>query len=207
MDSKNKQEIYIQSKGTVKIQSNKEILLRDLINIYTNVGLQEKIENMIYEITLLENQNNYVASILSIINAIKKHYPDADIHVIGEPDILINLEDSNKKDDRFRLLRVILVCFLLFVGAATAIINFHSDVDMKQTQQIIYRIITGKETDQLLLLQIPYSIGIGVGMTVFFNHIFRKKINQEPSPLEMEVYSYQQNLDQYIKNNADKHNR
>jgi hypothetical protein len=94
--------------------------------------------------------------------------------------------------------------FLLFIGSITAIINFHSDVDMKQAHKAIYRVITGIETDKLLLIQIPYSLGIGAGMSVFFNHVFNKKINKEPTPLEMEIHTYQQGVDKYIKNNSVK---
>ena len=38
-------------------------------------------------------------------------------------------------------------------------------------------------------------------MAVFFNNVFSKKINEEPTPLEMEMYTYRQNVDEYIKNN------
>ncbi|NMA03388.1 MAG: stage V sporulation protein AB, partial [Clostridiales bacterium] len=40
------------------------------------------------------------------------------------------------------------------------------------------------------------------GMSVFFNHVINKKINEEPTPLEMEMHTYQQNVDKYIKDNS-----
>lgn len=58
--------------------------------------------------------------------------------------------------------------------------------------------MTGKEEEKPLLFQIPYSIGIGLGMILFFNHVFKKRINEEPSPLEVEMFNYQQSLDQYV---------
>ena len=48
------------------------------------------------------------------------------------------------------------------------------------------------------MFQIPYSIGLGLGMVLFFNHFFRKRINEEPSPLEVEMFNYQQDIDQYV---------
>jgi stage V sporulation protein AA len=62
----------------------------------------------------------------------------------------------------------------------------------------IYELVTGVRNDHPLLLQIPYSIGIGIGMMVFFNHLFRKKINEEPSPLEVEMFMYEENVNKYI---------
>lgn len=32
----------------------------------------------------------------------------------------------------------------------------------------------------------------------FFNHWFKKRFNEEPSPLEVEIFNYQQDLQQYI---------
>ena len=138
----------------------------------------------------------------SIIALIKDKYPASRVSVIGDMDVLVSYQ--SKKTIGNKILRTIIVCFLLSIGAATAIMNFHSDVDMLQTQKKIYYMITGKNKDNILLLQIPYSLGIGVGMTVFFNHFFNKKINDEPSPLELEVHSYQQNVDQYIKEHINK---
>ncbi|SNS36707.1 stage V sporulation protein AA [Anaerovirgula multivorans] len=201
--------IYIQSKKKVKLEKNQPILLKDLMDIYSSdYNLRKEIENIEYKIQDKKIKNTFIISVFSIISLINLQFPNSNISVIGETDILVSFQHkSNREDSKGKLIRVILVCFLLFVGAATAIINFHSDVDMPETQKTIYRIITGKESDNLLLLQIPYSLGIGVGMSVFFNHIFRKRINNEPSPLEVEVHLYQENLDQYIKNNSEKHTK
>ncbi|MNP81772.1 hypothetical protein D3C76_1802270 [compost metagenome] len=35
-------------------------------------------------------------------------------------------------------------------------------------------------------------------MIIFFNHLFKKKWNEEPTPLEVEMYLYQENLNQYV---------
>lgn len=32
----------------------------------------------------------------------------------------------------------------------------------------------------------------------FFNHWFNKRFNEEPSPLEVEIFNYQQDLDNYL---------
>lgn len=103
-------------------------------------------------------------------------------------------------------MRITVVTILLFIGAAIAIINFHEDVNMEESLKIINRIVTGEETENLLLLKIPYSLGLGVGMVTFFSHVFRKKWKKEPSPLELEMYSYKKNIDNYILDNT-KHNK
>lgn len=196
-------DIYLQSKGKVNLDINKPILIGDLINVYTNnFQIKSMIEGIKYDIKRIDEKKDYIISILSIIALIKDEYPASRVSVIGDMDVLVSYQ--SKKTIGNKILRTIIVCFLLSIGAATAIMNFHSDVDMLQTQKNIYYMITGKNKDNILLLQIPYSLGIGVGMTVFFNHFFNKKINDEPSPLELEVHSYQQNVDQYIKEHINK---
>ncbi len=93
---------------------------------------------------------------------------------------------------------------LLFVGAALAIIYFHEDVSMQQVHQRLYYMVTGESNKKPLLFQIPYSLGLGLGMILFFNHVFQKRINEEPSPLEVEMFQYQQSLDQYVMMNENK---
>ena len=76
--------------------------------------------------------------------------------------------------------------------------NFHEDVSMQDAHQRLYKIITGKSVDKPLMFQIPYSFGLGLGMILFFNHVFKKRLNEEPSPLEVEMFNYQQDLDRYV---------
>lgn len=199
-----RKEIYIQFKDKVTIETGQDIYLRDLIEIFA----PPEVKGYIGELTLGDNdkqdQSSFIIQMLDIIEVIKGAYPEYMIFTLGSPELLISFVQADKKDDRYLYLRLVLVCFLLFMGSITAIINFHSDVDMKQAHRGIYRIVTGIETDSPLLLQIPYSLGIGAGMSVFFNHVFKKRINQEPSPLEVEMFMYQQNMDAYLKGNDGK---
>ncbi|KAB3531480.1 stage V sporulation protein AA [Alkaliphilus serpentinus] len=192
-------QIYIQSKGKVEAYKNKTLFIKDLVDIYADSKVKEEIESIEYPLQSKGLKKTMVISVLAIIQLIKEKDSEIIIMVLGQPDILINLQEESNKKDKFKILRLAFVTLLLFVGSMTAIINFHADVDMKAAHKTMYHIITGEEKDRPLLLQIPYSIGIGVGMSVFFNHIFKKRINTEPSPLEVEMFLYQQNMDVYLK--------
>ena len=67
-----------------------------------------------------------------------------------------------------------------------------------RSHQKLFTLITGRIDDKPLLIQIPYSFGLGIGMILFFNHFFKKRFNEEPSPLEVEMFNYQQDLDRYV---------
>ncbi|MDI9476754.1 MAG: stage V sporulation protein AA [Natronincolaceae bacterium] len=196
-------QVFLSLKEKAILRSRRPVLLRDLANISAEEEIKRDLEKLVYPINI-EEEDNISISAISVISFIKKNVHDIDLVVVGETDVLVSFVNEEINKDKYRIVRVILVCFLLFIGSITAIINFHSDVDMKQAHKAIYRVITGIETDKLLLIQIPYSLGIGAGMSVFFNHVFNKKINKEPTPLEMEIHTYQQGVDKYIKNNSVK---
>ena len=75
--------------------------------------------------------------------------------------------------------------------------NFHADVSMATVHQKLYAIITGREVVHPLLLQIPYSLGLGSGMILFFNRFFKRRLNEEPDPLELEMYRYDDSIHDY----------
>lgn len=194
-------QVFLNLREKVTLENAESVLLKDLADVSAEEKIKQGLENMVYPINA-DGRENILIPAISIISFVKKNMHNIDLVVMGATDIAVNFTYRGANEDRYKILRVVLVCFLLFIGSITAIVNFHSDVDMKQAHKVIYRVITGIETDKLLLIQIPYSLGIGVGMSVFFNHVFGRKINKEPTPLEMEVYAYQRNVDEYIKNNS-----
>jgi stage V sporulation protein AA len=113
----------------------------------------------------------------------------------GEPHTLVELVTDRKKPS---VVRVALVWVLLFIGSGLAIMNFHADVSMMEVHRRIYELVTGRRVEHPLILQIPYSFGLGAGMVIFFNHLFKKKFNEEPSPLEVEMFLYEENVNRYI---------
>ncbi len=76
--------------------------------------------------------------------------------------------------------------------------NFHEDVSMPDVHRRIVFLLTGKMIEHPYFLQIPYSFGIGLGMVIFFNHVFKRRMNDEPSPLEIEMFKYEESVNQYV---------
>jgi stage V sporulation protein AA len=193
--------IYIRMRHRVIGHPDILVKLQDIAQVIADEEFYEKIIAIpIHKITKQDN-NIVIIDVMKVINLISTYYPKADIQIIGPSQTIIEVE-SKKKGVSIPLF--ILIWLLLFFGAAMAIMNFHEDVSMKAVHQHIYTIITGQYNPHPLIFQIPYSIGLGLGMVLFFNHIFKKRINEEPSPLEVEMFNYQQNLDQYVIMNENK---
>ena len=136
-----------------------------------------------------------------MIEKIQSIDPSLEIQTFGPSQTIVEVIYEKKK---VSILCFIAVWLLLFFGAMMTIMNFHVDVSMREVHQKLFTIITGKVDEKPLLIQVPYSIGLGLGMILFFNHFFKKRFNEEPSPLEVEMFNYQQDLDQYVIINENK---
>lgn len=187
--------IYIRMRHRIQKKSDERIFLQDLAQIIATDELLSSLKNVcLYHITE-QDKNIIIIDSTRLIREIKKRYKDLEIQLIGPAQTIIEVVFEKKK---VALPFFILVWLLLFIGSGLTIMNFHEDVSMQTVHQRIYMMITGKEIEKPLIFQIPYSIGLGLGMVIFFNHVFKKRLNEEPSPLEVEVFNYQQSLYQYM---------
>lgn len=86
----------------------------------------------------------------------------------------------------------------------TAIMSFHSDAQMPAVFQNMYRIFFGIEATKPYIIYIPYSIGLAVGIIVFFNHFGLKKITEDPTPIEVEMTTYEKESDESVIDRLEK---
>ena len=49
-----------------------------------------------------------------------------------------------------------------------------------------------------------YTVGLALGIIVFFNHFAKIKINTDPTPLEVEMRLYEDNISKTLIQNADR---
>ncbi|GAB3791642.1 stage V sporulation protein AA [Virgibacillus kimchii] len=194
--------VYLRMKKKLVLSERIHVHLKDIAYISTNTGKQkQKLENTpIYRITK-KDKNTVIIDSFLIIDYLNETYEDMEFQLIGPEQTLISIQTEAKSPS---ILLTACAWIILFIGAAMTIMNFHYDVSMQQVQQQLHLILTGEENEFPLWIQIPYSFGLGLGMILFFNHWFNKRINEEPSPLEVEIFNYQQNLDQYVKYHENK---
>jgi stage V sporulation protein AA len=199
-----KPDIFIRLKETVVRPPSADVPLNYLADIVAEEKFKQQIGLLKIKFPQTARGKTLVITALDVVKCIKKEFPDLQIHLVGNNDCLVTMK-GNEITYLQRWFGAGLVCMILFFGSAMAVMNFHTDVSMPKVHQQIYRIITGTELENPLIMQIPYSLGIGFGMLLFFNHLFRKEINNEPTPLEVEMFLYQQNVNQYILAHKDDH--
>ncbi|MCY8956245.1 stage V sporulation protein AA [Bacillus cereus] len=190
-------------RNRLKVSPTYEVKLGDVAQLAGDSSVVELLQNeIVYKITA-HDKTHVVIDVMKVIEIIQQKASHVQINLLGSGQTLVEIIYEKKKTHPIFFG---LVWLLLFIGAALAIIYFHEDVSMQQVHQRLYYMITGEINAQPLLFQIPYSLGLGLGMVLFFNHVFQKRINEEPSPLEVEMFQYQQSLDQYVIVNENKDN-
>ncbi|WP_055107716.1 stage V sporulation protein AA [Paenibacillus ihumii] len=187
--------IYLQLRKHVRLPLGQAIRLGDVARVLADSSLEPRLLDMILKQPRERDGNLVLIDMLHIIEHIQESIPDIQVEYVGEPQVLVEMVGKEKRP---LLLLFILVWLLLFFGSALTIMNFHADVSMQAVQVRIVEMITGERDEHPYLFQGAYSVGIGFGMVLFFNHLFKKKWNEEPTPLEVEMHLYQENLDQFV---------
>ncbi|MYL32673.1 stage V sporulation protein AA [Pontibacillus yanchengensis] len=187
--------IYIRMKSKIQAKRNQTLYLSDVAYISGHEEWKEKLKDVeLYRIKGTD-RNIVILDVFRVIYTLHQLYKELELQAIGPNQTIVTIPTNKKQPS---LILVCVIWMLLFIGAAMAIMNFHYDVSMEEVQQRLHFLLTGEEEEHPLWIQIPYSLGLGLGMILFFNHLFKKRINEEPSPLEVEMHKYQQDLDQYI---------
>ncbi|AIZ60680.1 stage V sporulation protein AA [Bacillus sp. FSL R5-0432] len=194
-------QIFIRLRHRIKTGIDQLIYLEDIAQITGDEFAVQKLSKMpVYHVSK-KDRHIVVLDIMHVVKTIKKTWPDIDIQTVGGSEAIVEIDTGKRQ---LSPVLFVFVWLLLFVGAALAIMNFHEDVSMRLVHIRLYEMITGKTVEHPYLLQIPYSFGLGLGMILFFNHVFKKRLNEEPSPLEVEMFKYQLDLDHYVALNENK---
>ncbi|WP_458407468.1 stage V sporulation protein AA [Anaerotignum sp.] len=185
-------DIYIKPMEKVQIIGKQNVLLRDVAEVFVNGRTEGEAEKIpVFQIPD-DRKKTYLLSIIDLIQAVAQKYPNAAITNVGETDILIEyLPKAEERTKLWTLVKVAFVSLILFVGAATTIMCFHTDVQLPLIFQNIYYIFFGENKEMPAILSIPYSIGLGLGIIIFFNHFSRISLTEDPTPIEIEMTTYE----------------
>ena len=186
-------EIYIKPVEKIQLIKEHNLYLKKVMEFF--VSDHEQIENVgnIIVFQVKENKDKtYLLSSIDIMTAIHKQYPHASVINWGETDILVEFHVEEKKEKPWLIgSKVAFVATILFAGAATTIMCFQSDGQLPMIFENYYKILTGEEKEMPMILSLPYTIGLGVGIGVFFNHFSKISLSDDPTPIEIEMTTYE----------------
>lgn len=143
-----------------------------------------------------------VFSILKVIELIQKDYPEVEIVSYGEQDFVVEYVEAPIAPKWLEIVKVIVMVVVIFLGAAFTIMAFNNDVSVGEVFDRFYQQMMGKEKPQVSEIEIFYCLGLAIGILVFFNHVGKKKITSDPTPIQVEMRKYEQDVDTTFIENA-----
>lgn len=183
----------------LKIDQNVEVHKQDitLADIGKMTCSDDTVVNRLNTIKLVKVKNpdfaKYTVSVLAVIEKIHEVYPNLEINNIGESEFVLTYKKL-KKQTFLNIIKVVLVCLISFFGSAFTIMTFNTDVGIKELFNDVYERVMGYEASGITSLEMSYSIGLALGIIVFFNHFFGRKLTTDPTPLEVEMRLYEDDI-------------
>ena len=200
--------LYIQTEKNVEVHSP-QVCLGDVAKLACS---DQKIldRNLVRRVINIPDQaqGRYVVSAVDIVRAVAREEKNLDVTHIGEANVIVTYKKPAKADRWKEYIKTVFVCILSFFGAAFSIMTFNNDVDIQTLFPRLYFQLTVIVPEGWTLLEFCYSLGIGIGVIFFFNHFGHGKITRDPSPIEVQMRTYEEDVDKTLiadKNRKEKH--
>ncbi len=196
--------LYI--KGDKNIEVTKpEVTLGDILSMEcSNQNVIPRLKTIKVMKMQEKNGQRKVISILKIIKLIHEIYPNMDVQNLGETDIIVTYEEQKSTGMISYLIKTGFTVVLTFTGAAFAIMTFNNDVSVRKLFSQIYQLMTGIKPQGSTILELSYSIGLTIGILLFFNHFGKKKFSVDPTPLEVQMRTYENEIQTTLVENASR---
>lgn len=199
-----KETLYMKLERNVEVQKP-DVQLKDLGKLYCR---DEKLLNRIRATKLFhfkpEDGGRRVVCVMKLIEMLQKEYENLEVESIGEAETVIELVKTNRYKGPWQTVKICFVSCICFFGAAFTIMAFHNDVGIIKTFQRVYEMITGQLSDGVTILEVSYSIGLALGIILFFNHIGGRRITRDPTPIEVEMRIYEKEVNDALVETADR---
>ena len=195
--------VYIKCSKDVEIQAE-DVFLKDVASVEcedTAVCARCKAIKVHH---FKEDSTRTVISVTKLIQLICKECPGVLVQSVGETDVLIEKVKVNTYKSWNQWVKIVLVCMVSFFGTAFTIMAFNNDVGVKEVFEEIYRNIMNREPGRANILEVSYSIGLGLGIIIFFNHVGGRRITKDPTPIEVSMRNYERDVNQALIETADR---
>ena len=160
--------LYIKGEKNTEVKEP-NVTLGDILTMEcSNSSIMNRIKPLRILKIPKKEQHRYVVSVLKIIECIHREIPGLQIQNEGESDLIITYEGEKKRNAIWQGIKVVVVAGITFIGAG------------------------------FTLMELTYCIGLIVGILIFFNHLGRKKFTADPTPMEVEMRLYENDIQETL---------
>lgn len=186
--------LYIKFDDYSKVNHPK-VTIGDVASVYSsNKNICNRVKT--YKLCTLDTNEHsrMVISSLYALKIIENNHKDLTINLLGATDFLVAYDYKKPRSKFLSLLNVALVSLILFFGAGFSIMAFNNDITINKLFLQLHESIVGTPSDNHSLLEVGYCIGLPLGIIVFYNHFGKKKITADPTPIEVEMRLYENDI-------------
>lgn len=192
--------LYIKINQNIPV-SKKSITFKDIATLYcVNKRVVQTLEKEIFYTLPNDAPQKNLFTLAKVYEGIHKVYPNIVIENLGETDFVIDYEHPDKKEKSkvLEYTKTVLVSIILFMGAAFTIMTFNEDVSVASVFDKVYELVMGSKKSGGSIIEICYAIGLPIGILVFYNHFRRKKIKDDPTPIQVEMHTYEEQVNKAL---------
>ncbi len=191
--------LFLKCTNHAKVNRGK-VVLKDIAEIYCAETSLKKKAGTIGVTHLHKEGERKVLSVLYVMEQIEKEMPGTVVESIGETDIIVEWEKPPKAE----AIKIAAVSLIAFFGTAFTIMAFHNDIGIRSVFEEIYHLTSGTAPEGVGIIELSYCVGLFLGITIFFNHLGKKKFNDDPTPIAVAMHNYEKDVNQAILENAER---
>jgi len=148
------------------------------------------------------NDRRYVMSVMSVIEKLTGQEKELQVSNLGETDFIIDYQPGSGSSVWWNWTKTIFVCVTMLIGGAFAIMTFNNDGCVAEIFEQLYLSVMGTEPEGISVLEIGYSVGLPLGILLFFNHFSKISFSKDPTPIEVQMRSYENDVNDTLIQNA-----
>ncbi len=182
---------------------NRDVSVRDVASVFcANKDFQEKV----LAVRLIEipdvKKGVYVFSVMEVIKKISEECQGVEVNSIGESDFIIEYKRNPDTNKLWEFVKIAITCLIVFVGSMFTIMAYNNDVAVPELFGKIYEWVSPGENSGVL--EAAYCVGLTLGIAVFYNHFAGKKLSSKPTPIVVQMRSYESDVDTAIIEQASR---
>lgn len=196
--------LYVKMDQAVELTKS-EVTVADVAKLECkNQNVLNKLKPMKLFTDESEGRKRYIVSIMKIVELVDENFQNVEVQHFGETECVVEFKKAQTGKKYLEVIKTIIICFVLFFGVGFSIMSFNNDVSVDDMFKKISELFTGSPNEGKKILEYCYSIGLGIGIMVFYNHFGPKKLSKDPTPIEVEMRKYEKDINQTL---IDGHNR
>ena len=196
--------VYLKCLRSAKVTED-DVFMKDVCSLRcADVLLSAKLRAIKVHHFGKNTPKRHVVSTLRLVELMEEVCPDVTVEVIGETDVLIEKTTKKPHSKLGEFLKVAMVCLVSFCGTAFTIMAYHNDIGINAIFTKAYGMLLGEAAKGVNAMEVTYSLGVALGMLLFFNHAGGKTITEDPTPIQVAMRNYERDVDVALMETAER---